>query len=423
MGYILLFVYNLLAPAAALAYLFLFFLSSRRGLLRNLPAELKERLALGAPVFSARPLWIHAASVGEVRSLKTLIPLLRERRPLTPVLITTSTAAGKAEAARLTPYARLLPLDSYPLMRRFISTVRPELLLIAETELWPNLICAASAAGVKIMMINARISGRTLGFYKFLSPVSRLIFGKIAKIAAQSAGDLERFRLLPGLTGKPVLTGNIKHDLVCAGPQDRGEVEAFIRQAGWKGKKIFCAGSTHPGEEGMILEAFLKVKAAIPDARLILAPRHPETAAASSARLSEKGIAAPRWSRRSHARMDPDALLVDEIGRLADLYSFSDVVFVGGTLDGTGGHNVLEPAAFSKPVLFGPDIRHTLDGALALMNMNGGFMVKTADELAGKIIRLLKDPASLAEAGAASKTALESLQGATARTLTLIETA
>ena len=420
MGFIFLILYNLLAPFIAALYLLFFLFSARRGLLRNLLAELQERLAVKVPSFAARPLWFHAASVGEVKALRKILPMVRERYPSKPVMITTSTSSGRAEALRLTPYAFLLPLDSYPLMRRFMAGTRPELLMIAETELWPNLLYAAGRSGVKVMMINARLSPRTLAFYRLFTPVARLMFADIAKIAVQSRIDFERYKSLLGGAEKLVLTGNIKHDLVDIQPRGRDEISKFLELAGWKDKKIFCAGSTHPEEEGIILEAFLKVKSALPDTRMIIAPRHPETAAATAARIRSKGLIAPLWSRRAHARPGPDCLLVDEMGWLADFYSCSDIAFVGGTLDKTGGHNVFEPSAFSKPVLFGPDVRHTGEGAQALINKNGGFVVKTAGELADKIISLLKDPSALREAGTASKAALESLQGATLKTLAAV---
>ncbi len=417
MGFLLLILYNLLAPFIAALYLVFFLFSPRRSLLNNLLAELRERFAITVPSFSERPLWFHAASVGEVKALRKILPLMRERCPSRPIMITTSTSSGRAEALRLTTHAFLLPLDFYPLMRRFIAAARPELLLIAETELWPNLLYAAGKAGVNVMIINARISARTLGFYRLFSPLSRLMFANICKIAAQSRGDLERYDLLLGGAEKLTLTGNIKHDLVDLQPQGRAAIMEFIEAAGWKDKKIFCAGSTHPAEENVILEAFIKIKEALPDTRMIIAPRHPETASETASRIRNKGLIAPLWSQRAHARPGPDCLLVNEFGRLADIYSYSDVVFVGGTLDDTGGHNVLEPAALAKPVLFGPNIKHTQEGAQALMNRNGGFMVCTADELADKTISLLKDPAALKEAGIAAKAALEALKGATALTL------
>jgi 3-deoxy-D-manno-octulosonic-acid transferase len=420
MGFIFLLLYNLLAPFIAALYLFYFFLSPRRGLLRNLRPELAQRFAVSVPSFARRPLWFHAASVGEVKALCGLLPMMRERYPSKPVMITTSTSSGRVEALRLTPYAFLLPLDSYPLVRRFIAAARPELLMIVETELWPSLLYAAGRSGVGVVMINARISSRTLAFYRLFSPLARLMFANIEKIAAQSRADFERYESLLGGTQKLALTGNMKHDLVDPLPRGRDEVSKFFELAGWKEKTIFCAGCTHPDEENIILEAFLKVKAELPDTRMIIAPRHPEMASETAARIRNKGLIAPLWSRRAHARPGPDCLLIDELGRLADIYSRSDVVFVGGTLDDTGGHNVLEPSAFSKPVFFGPNVDNTSEGAAALINKHGGFMVRTADELADKIISLLSDAAALGEAGAASKAALESLQGATRKTFELI---
>ena len=420
MGFLLLIIYNLLAPFIAVFYLLFFFFSPRRGLLHNLPAELRERFAVNIPSFSDRPLWFHAASVGEVKALRKIVPMMRGRYPSKPVMITASTSSGRAEALKLTPHAFLLPLDFYPLMRRFMAGTRPELLMITETELWPNLLYAAGRSGVGTIMINARISERTLACYRVIAPISRLMFDNIARIAVQSSWDLERYKLLTGGEAKLVLTGNIKHDLVDPQPQGRFEIMEYIERAGWKDKKIFCAGSTHPQEEDVILDAFLKVKKTLPDTRLIIAPRHPETASGTATRIRNKNLIAPLWSNRAHARPDPDCLLMDEMGRLADIYSCSDVAFVGGTLDDTGGHNVLEPSAFSKPVLFGPNVKHASEGARALLNGNGGFMIGTADNLADKIISLLNDPAFLRASGAASKAALESLQGATQKTAAVI---
>lgn len=436
MGFLFLLAYNLLAPLIAALYLFRFIFSPRRGLLKTLPAELGARLALNVPSFTARPLWFHAASVGEVKALRKIVPALRGLHPLKPVMITTSTSSGRTEALRLTPHAFLLPLDCYPLMRRFMAGTRPELLIITETELWPNLLYAAGRTGVKVIMINARISSRTLAFYRGIAPVARLMFANISRIAVQSRGDFERYKLLPCGADALALTGNLKHDLVDPRPQGGAEILKFIEEAGWKDKTIFCAGSTHPEEEDVILRAFLAIKARLPDTRLIMAPRHPETARETAARISGRGLTAPLWSQRAHIRpaapsaaerqsaaySGPDCLLVDEMGWLADIYRYADIVFVGGTLDGTGGHNVLEPSAFSKPVLFGSDVRHTSEGAQALMDKNGGFMVKTAGELAERTISLLENPPALKAAGAASKAALESLQGATQKTLALLET-
>ena len=417
MGIFLLLVYNLLAPAIALCYAALFLLSPRRGLLGNLRKELAERLALSLPSLPERSIWVHAASLGEVRAVKPLAPLLRGLAPSGGLLLTSSTSSGKSEALALTPHAALLPLDSYPLMRRFISAARPELLVIAETELWPNLICAAGAAGVPVVLVNARISSRTLSFYRLLSPVARLLFSNVSLVCAQSRGDMERFAMLPLSADKLVLTGNLKHDQVADAAKGADEIRAFLERAGWKDKRIFCAGSTHPEEEDIVLDAFMKVRSAVPDARLILAPRHPEAASSSAEKLRKRGLALQAWSRRGDAAPAPDCLLLDETGLLAGMYAFSELVFVGGTLDDTGGHNVLEPSAFSRPVLFGPNTRNTRDGAAALLEKGGGFTVRTADELADAAIRLFKTPSAMAQAGAASRAALVSLQGATRSTM------
>ncbi len=418
MGHLLLILYSLLAPVIAALYALFFLLSPRRSLMKALGGELRERLALSRPSFPSRPVWIHAASMGEVKAAARLAPELAALLKA-PLLVTSSTAAGRAEAARLGAEARLAPLDFYPLAAAFIRTARPLMLLVVETEIWPATLYAAAEAGVPVFMVNARISTRTAALYRALSPLSRLAFSGVRQVLAQTEADARRFRALPGLADKVSVTGNLKHDMLGISAAGQEKVKDFLEASDWSGYPIFTAGSTHPSEEPIIISAWLEARKTQPGLKLVLVPRHPERLAESEALLKEQGAAFMRWS--GHLVPEgTDCLLVDAMGLLQAFYAVSTVCFVGGTLDDTGGHNLLEPALFSKPVLFGPNFKNARQAGDTLLKEKGGFLVETAPQLAEILTSLLTDRAAMAAARANASKVLASLQGATARTLMAI---
>ncbi|MDO8803826.1 MAG: glycosyltransferase N-terminal domain-containing protein [Elusimicrobiota bacterium] len=418
MGHILLLFYSLLAPVIAGGYAVFFLLSPRRSLMKTLGGEVKERLAVCPPVFPARPVWVHAASMGEVKAASKLAPELAGIFKA-PLLITSSTAAGRAEAARLGAEARIAPLDFYPFAAAFISAARPLMLVLVETEIWPATLYAAANAGVPVFMVNARISNRTAALYRALAPLSRLAFTGVKQVLAQTEQDARRFRSLPGLEGKVSVTGNLKHDMLGVSAAGQDKVRDFLEASAWDGYPVFTAGSTHPSEEPVIIEAWLEAKKKNPGLKLALVPRHPERLLESEAVLKAHGAAFIRWSSTVIPE-GTDCLLVDAMGLLQAFYAFSSVCFVGGTLDDTGGHNLLEPALFSKPVLFGPNYRNARNAGEALLKEKGGFLTETAPQMAETICLLLKDPAALKSAQENAARTLASLQGATAKTLAVI---
>ncbi|MCX5786367.1 MAG: hypothetical protein NTX59_11830 [Elusimicrobia bacterium] len=461
MSHIFLIIYNLLTPLIALGYLVFFIFSPRRRLLKNFFAELKERLSVSlnlqpsaadsamgprqasVTAFSLRPspIWVHAASVGEVKALVKLIPDLRALVPNCEIIITASSWSGREEALKLSANVRLAPLDFYPLTRAFIKKTAPRALIIVETEIWPNMLFCAGKAGVPVFMINARVSKKTLALYRAFAPLTRLIFSGIKRVLAQSPWDAEKLSLLPGLYGKVIETGNLKHDLIGASPSGSAEVSGFIKASLWEGTPVITAGSTHPEEEHVIIDAWLEAKKKIPALKLIIVPRHTERLAETEAIARSRSVAFVRWSAgpaplaqeagtttspgTAHAdrlfqRGGADCLLVDAMGLLQAFYAVSTVCFVGGTLDNTGGHNLLEPALFSKPVLFGPNYKNAKLAGAALLKFKGGFMVRDAAELGARLNMLLGDPAFLKDAGENSLKSLRSLQGATEKTLAAI---
>ena len=418
MGHILLLLYSLLAPVIAGLYAIFFLLSPRRSLMKALGGEVKERLAVSPPVFPARPVWVHAASMGEVKAAAKLAPELAALFKA-PLLITSSTAAGRAEAARLGAEARIAPLDFYPLAAAFINAARPLMLVLVETEIWPATLYAAANAGVPVFMVNARISNRTASLYRALAPLSRLAFSGVKQVLAQTEQDARRFGSLPGLEGKVSVTGNLKHDMLGVSASGQDKVKDFLEASAWDGYPVFTAGSTHPVEEPVLISAWLEAKSRHPGLKLVLAPRHPERLSETEAILKEKGAPFVRWSSTVIPE-GTDCLLVDAMGLLQAFYAVSTVCFVGGTLDETGGHNLLEPALFSKPVLFGPNFGNARNAGDALLKEKGGFLAETAPRIAETICALLKDPAALKAAQENAARTLASLQGATARTTAAI---
>lgn len=418
MGHLLLLLYSLLAPVIAGLYAVYFLLSPRRSLMKALGGELGERLALSKPSFPEKPVWLHAASMGEVKAVAKLAPELAGLYKA-PLLMTSSTAAGRDEAARLGAEARLAPLDFYPLAASFIRVARPRMLVLVETEIWPATLYAAARAGVPVFMVNARISARTAALYRALAPLSRLAFSGVRQVLAQTEQDAQRFGALPGLEGKVSVTGNLKHDMVGISAAGQDKVREFLEASDWGNSPIFTAGSTHPSEEPVVIAAWLEAKKRVPALKLVLVPRHPEKLSGSEAVLKSQGAPFMRWSA-TVVPGETDCLLVDAMGLLQGFYSVSTICFVGGTLDDTGGHNLLEPALFAKPVLFGPNFRNARNAGEALLKKKGGFLTETASKMAETLSLLLTDFASLNDARVNAAKTLVSLKGATARTTAAI---
>jgi 3-deoxy-D-manno-octulosonic-acid transferase len=419
MGYFLLLIYSLLAPAIAVLYAVFFLLSPRRSLMKALGGELKERLALSLPSFDSSPVWVHAASMGEVKAAARLAPELTALLKA-PLLFTSSTAAGRAEAARLGAQARLAPLDFYPLAAAFIAAAKPRLLILVETEIWPATLYAAARAGVPVFMVNARLSGSTALLYRCLGPFSRLAFSGIKQVLAQTAADAARFARLPGLKDKVSVTGNLKHDMLGISAAGQDKVKEFIAASGWAGAPVFTAGSTHPPEEPVVIDAWLEARKKAPGLKLAIVPRHPERLSETEALLRARGVNFSRWSAGAPGA---SCLLVDAMGLLQAFYAASAVCFVGGTLDDTGGHNLLEPALFGKPALFGPNYRNARNAGDTLLKQKGGFLTETAPQMAEVLTQLLTSPAAMQAASENASKTLASLKGATQRTLSLIQSA
>lgn len=411
---------NCAFPLAATGVFFGFLFSPRRGLLKNLKQELKERFGLQTPdAFRQNAVWIHCASVGEVMSMKEVISRLKKFYKK-DIIITASTAAGK-ETALQNPnvsQAFLAPLDFYPSVSRFIKNARPHRLFVVERELWPNMICAAGAHGLPCAVINARMSQKSADAYKLVRPLLKYVFSNVAFAALQTPQDAKRYESLGMPADKITVCGNVKYDTLSDKPAKIKETEKLVERLGWTGQKIFVCGSTHPQEEDLLL-------AAAPDlikhgVKIIFAPRHLERKAEIEHNLKQSGLHYAFLSDKRYAP-DTDILCVDAMGFLQSLYACASLAFVGGSIAPRGAHNLLEPAILGKTVLFGKSFHNTPETAEALLKQGGATLVDETN-FKSTVLRLLKDRAMLENmAGNARKTAL-SFKGATDKIMEVVKT-
>ncbi|MGH8250470.1 MAG: lipid IV(A) 3-deoxy-D-manno-octulosonic acid transferase [Steroidobacteraceae bacterium] len=413
------FAYNVLvylaAPVALLVQLW-------RGLRDpSYRARLHERFGFGAPL-PGPTIWIHAVSVGEVQAAEPLVWRLLGSHPRYRVLVTTVTPTGAAHARRLfgdKVELRYVPFDLPGSVKRFFDRVQPRLAMILETELWPNLYRECGRRGVPLVLASARVSPRSVGRYRQLVPLFRKALSHGIVIAAQSVTDAERFRSIGAATERTHVTGNIKFDF-----QPPTGIEA--QGARWRRQNAarrpaWVAGSTHEGEEVLVLEAHRRVLERLPDALLLLVPRHPQRFDAVRELLARRnGQFASRSSRAAIPATTP-VMLGDTMGELMLFYAAVDVAFVGGSLVPIGGHNLLEPASVGRPILTGPHNYNSEEIAKLLLDAGAARMVRGQDELAEAVIALLGAADERAAMGEAGKAVLDANRGALDRLLRLVE--
>ncbi|MBI2113819.1 MAG: 3-deoxy-D-manno-octulosonic acid transferase [candidate division NC10 bacterium] len=385
---------------------------------RGLPERLGRVPAWAGPV---PPVWLHAVSVGEVMAA---IPLARElagRRPDLPLLVSTVTDTGRNVAEQRLPGKQFVffPVDLGWAVEPALDRLRPRIVLLTETEIWPNFIRACGARGVPVVLINGRISPRSYPRYRRVRRLFAQVLRGIRLFCMQTPEDAGRILDLGAPAERVHVVGNLKFDLAVTGdPQDGSAVRRMLGLP--PSRPVLVAGSTHRGEEAPVLEAFHAVRSAVPDITLLLAPRHPERLGEVETLLERTGVA---WSRRSRlpASQPPPVILVDTMGELARLYAAGTVVFVGGSLVPIGGHNGLEPAAYARPVLFGPHMGNFAEMARLFLEQGAAIQVMNADGLAAEILRLLQEPRLAGRMGEAGRGIVETHRGAGRRTLDLLE--
>ncbi|MDB6086836.1 MAG: 3-deoxy-D-manno-octulosonic-acid transferase [Gammaproteobacteria bacterium] len=384
-------------------------------------AGFTERFGFGKFVDSPT-LWVHAVSLGEVTAAAALIRALRARHPRTPVVLTTATPTGRARANSLfgdSVDVRFLPYDTPGSVRRFVRRVRPRLAIIMETELWPNLFNECRRRGVPVVWASARLSPKSVTWYRRLGGLFRNVLSGNTVVAAQSAEDAERFIAVGAARDRTHVVGNVKFDMAIDAARIERGLE--LRSGHWGSRPVWIAGSTHAGEEEMVLTAHAALQAAAAGALLVLVPRHPERFQAVADLLGRRGFRFDRRSSGNAARPDSQVVLVDTVGELADLYAAADVAFVGGSLVPVGGHNLLEPAALGVPVITGPFQSNGREIAQLLLREGAALQVDDAEELADALKQLFADPARRERMGASGRRVVDANRGSLERLLELID--
>ena len=419
MGHFLLLLTNLIFPFAALGVVLGFLLSPRRGLLKHLRQELKERFGLeDEGEIPQHAVWVHCASVGEVMSMKEVISRLKAFYGR-DILVTTTTQAGKETALKNPDIkkALLVPLDFYPSCKRFIRLAQPYRLFVVEREIWPNMLEAAHNAGVPAALINGRISAKSARAYQWVRPLFARVLGTLSFAALQTKDAAQRYEALGVAPDKTFVCGNVKYDTLNDHPAKTDEVNRMLTALGWSGKPILVCGSTHPVEETMILRVAPElIKKGI---KIIFAPRHLERRPEIEIALRQSGLHYAFASQQNFTK-EKDILCADVMGLLQSLYACATLTFVGGSVAPRGAHNLLEPAILSKTVLFGKYFYNAPLTAEALLECGGGVLV---DETNFKetVLRLMADPAQLENMSEKARKAALSFKGATDKIMEVVK--
>lgn len=384
----------------------------------------RERFGFGARR-AGGGIWVHAVSVGEVQAAAVLIEALAERRPQLEITLSCATPTGRARGRALLPGidVRYAPYDLPGVVRRCLRALRPRMLIVLETELWPNLLHEAQAAGVSTLIASARVSARSARIYQRLPGMLRATLAGGVWVAAQTDADAQRFAALGVPAARLVVVGNIKFDRRL--PPAISQRGALLRARYAAGRAVWVAGSTHAGEERIVLDAHRRLCEGLPEALLILAPRYPQRFDGAAAAVAEQGLSCIRRSidvaDADRAAGNYQVLLLDTLGELAEFYAAGDVAFVGGSLVPVGGHNLLEPAALGLPVLSGPQQFNSPELARVLSEQGALTIVRDAAGLAAALERLLTDREARAAQGAAGCAAVAANRGALERVLGVIE--
>ncbi|MDN6180318.1 MAG: 3-deoxy-D-manno-octulosonic acid transferase [Halomonas subglaciescola] len=396
-----------------------------------------QRLGLGPELgdsAGAPTLWLHCASVGEVRAARPLIEALLERYANHRLLVTTMTATGAEQVQALAnelPAAlasrlehRFIALDFPGSARRFVARVRPALAIMFETELWPNLLHACRRRGVPVAVVNGRLSPRAFERYRRITPLMREALASVSWLAAKSSADAERFAALGMPPERTDVVGSLKFEnrpaaaALEVGKRLRAaiEVEGVSRHEGGQ-RSVWVAGSTRDGEETALLEAHARLRQRHPTALLILVPRHPQRFDAVAGECLAAGFSIARRSLKEAVVAQTAVYLGDTLGELGALYAAGDVAFVGGSLVPLGGQNVVEPASLGRLTLTGPSLENFSDVAEPLKAARALEPVADAGALADALIHAFDNPVEARQRGSAGQAVVAQQRGALERTL------
>jgi 3-deoxy-D-manno-octulosonic-acid transferase len=404
---------------------------------RKYVSSLKQRMGYLPVSFNLdgdESIWIHAVSVGEVLVARALLPELRSRYPRLRLYLSTTTMTGQQVASKNLQYVDQVfyfPFDLGFAVRRTLRLVRPRLFIMMETEIWPNLLRACHRAGVKTALVNGRISARSYPRYRVVRPFFRRVLANVDRFCMQSDESARRVIDLGAPRDRVTVTGSLKFDSLefPAGTQseggflaqDRGRTRVLRYFRVSPDRLVVIAASTLKGEEDPVLEAFHRIRSSAPSALLVIAPRKPERFDDAERLAHAAGFTV---ARRSELRVDAEprqqVVILDTIGELAQLFQIATAVFVGGSLVDAGGHNILEPAVFGKPIVFGPYMQNFAEIAQTFLDNGAAVQIRDARELEPVLVALLGDPVKRARLGAAARALVEANRGARGKTLAVL---
>jgi 3-deoxy-D-manno-octulosonic-acid transferase len=391
----------------------------------RLPESLR---AAGRPT-----LWFHACSVGEALSIQPLAQMLNQRFPEARFVFSTITHGGQLIAEqRFARYGAgnvfYFPIDLSAVAKRVIGWIRPSLVVFVDTEIWPNIIHQLRRQNIPVVLVNGRISTRSFPYYRFFRPFLRRVFRDYALLMMKSEEDAERIRLIGAPADRVVVSGNIKYDGALVEKEITQAQSQALREAlglGTDGDSLLVAGSTHSGEEQILLYVLHRIRktAGLEHTRLLIAPRHAERFDAVALLAERAGFRVRRRSGSAAPAEDAEVLLLDTIGELATAYRFASIAFVGGTLVRKGGHSIMEPAMYAKPIIIGPSMENFPQIADEFLIRGGIRQIKAGEEdpeaqveqLLEAFIPWLRDPSAGAAAGRAAYSVLEVNRGAAER--------
>lgn len=382
--------------------------------------RLGERFGFSDRAVEPSGIWVHAVSVGEVQAGASLIRALLDRYPHHPLVITTGTPTGAARVAALfgdRVRHFYLPYDLPGAVRRFLGRMRPQLAIVLETEVWPNLFRECARREIPLVIASARLSAKSVRGYRWLASLFKDALAQDIVIAAQTQTDADRFIGVGASPERTSVIGNLKFDMVI---DDSIKARGRELRSQLGERPIWVAGSTHPIEEDIVLTAHERIVAANAGALLVLAPRHPQRFDEVKSALRTKGVAFVARSSGAIPDHSTQVLLVDTLGELVSFYAAADVAFVGGSLVPIGGHNLLEPAALGVPIITGPHTHNAPDIARALIACDAAIEVRTQEELARAVGELLADAGRRSSVGARASEFVAANRGALQRLLTLI---
>lgn len=364
-------------------------------------------------------IWIHAVSVGEVNAVANLIGQLKEKYTDINIVCTTVTITGYTIAQKQLEgvYVHYAPFDLSWVVRRFIRAINPIVYIAAETEIWPNTYTQLHKAGVPIVIVNGRISDKAFDNYKMIRSITRKILGFVHCFCMQSEADKERIIALGASPDKVINVGNVKFDNgEDVAPLARAEIGYGINN------QLLIAGSTHRGEEEMLVDAYIARRNKYPELRLIVVPRHVERADEICEMIKSKDLEPVKYSALNGQHLiDHHVLVVDQIGHLNQLYREATLVFVGKSLIDGGGQNIIEPARFGKPIIVGPYVQNFKFIVDTFLENNALIQVQNKEELINQMELLLNDANQLYQLGEAAKRVVDQNQGATDKTVKHLE--